>query len=232
MDQIATDSSLTEEEKIAQSMEIHNILLQRQAFRDALQLAKDIVGRATLSTGERSAAEMILQGYGTENDGNDVVVARRTDSGSGVAFTREEGGKRIVAISPSELANSGDLWTTIFHEGVHVAQSRIHGFAARFGFNANPSIASAERHAYTATATLVAGIDSAFVRAGMADAGPRSFSVGNPPIVLWNRGWTEVDMRNGVQNHVRRLGYLDSAGRETATGARGAYPGGGANKWE
>src|SRR6266849_5943279 len=85
--QIGNDETLSAEEKDQQSEEIANILTERQGFRDALQLAKDIVDRADISSEEAGADRAFLRTYGTENDSNGVVVAERTSSG-GAALTR------------------------------------------------------------------------------------------------------------------------------------------------
>ena len=123
------------------------IVAMRQMFRNALQRAKDIVDRADISNGEAGAARAVLRTYGTENDGNGVVVAERTSAG-GAAFTREENGKIIVAITPSELFKP-TLWLSVFHEGVHVFQSRFHSL-----LGLNPSLAGAEFMAYHAQASV------------------------------------------------------------------------------
>ncbi len=222
---IQNNADLTAEQRTAQVAEINNILTQRQQFKEALQLAKDIVERADISSEQAGAARAILRGFGTENDGNGVILARSTDTG-GAAFTREEGGKIIVAITPGEFAK-GTLWSSVFHEGVHVFQSRLRSI-----FGVNPSVASMEYQAYHGTASLVAGIDSAFVRVNRAAEGPGSYSVGPPPVVIWQRGWAEADMKNGIEQHLRNKGYLDSNSRETVRGSAAAFPGGGAGRWQ
>jgi hypothetical protein len=223
--QIGEDEILSAEEKDQQSEEIANILTGRQNFRDALQTAKDVVDRADLSSEEQGAARAFLRGYGSENDGNGVTLAV-SNSTKGAAFTREENGGIVVAITPSQLSNRDTLWGAVFHEGVHVFQSRFHSL-----LGLNPSLAGAEFQAYHGVASLVRGLDSKMLRFGVAPAN-QSYSAGNPSIVLWQRGWTEVDMKNGIQQHLQRLGYLDGSGNETPSGAKAAFPGGGTGQWQ
>lgn len=113
----------------------------------------------------------------------------------------------------------------MLHEEVHVFQSR-----SRTLLGLNPSLAGVESMAYHAEASLFRGLDSAMVSHGIAPP-TQSYAEGTPPILLWQRGWAEAHMKNGIQQHLQRLGLLDSSGNETTVGARGAFPGGGAGQW-
>jgi hypothetical protein len=163
--------------------------------------------------------------YSSENDNNEVIITQSVRK-TGAAFTHEKKKKIIVAITEEQLTNRDSLWGAMFHEGVHVFQSRFHSL-----LGLNPSLAGAESQAYHGVASLVRGLDSAMLKYGNAPAN-QSYSAGSPPIVLWQRGWTEVDMKNGIQQHLQRLGLLDSGGNETPKGAAGAFPGGGKNSWQ
>ena len=222
--EIQDDDSLTPEEKEAEINNIDAILTARQQFRDALDLAKRIVGFSDLPPSEQSAAMAFLNMYGTENDGNGVIIAV-SFAPTGAAFTREENGKVIVAITPSQLGNVNSLWGAIFHEGVHIFQSRVHT-----GLGMNPSLAMAEYMAYYDIASLVRGLDKRLVAAG--DTQNRDYSAGQPRIFLYQRGFSDVDIKNGVESHLQRLGLLDSQKNETPKGAAPTFPGGGKGQWQ
>lgn len=223
--QITDDDTISPEDRQTQIMEIDNILAARQQFREAMATLITIAARYDLSDEERETANSVLSNYGTENDNNGVIAAVRTTTDN-PAMMLEDGGRRIVAFTPSELWNR-NLWATVFHEGVHLTQA-----SARRRTGIVPSLASAESGAYGATASLIAAVDRTFVRVGMGEGGPKRYTVGSPPIVLYQRGWSEADMRNGLQQHIRRLGLIDANGRETSRGAQRAFPGGGQKDWQ
>jgi len=78
---------------------------------------------------------------------------------------------------------------------------------------------------------MVRGVDSALLKHDKTTP-PQIYSVGSPPITLWQRGWKEADVRNGIQQHLQRLGVLDSNGKATPKGAAKAFPGGGKGQWQ
>ncbi|MFV0388396.1 MAG: RHS repeat domain-containing protein [Pyrinomonadaceae bacterium] len=227
---IQNDQNLTQEQRDAQIADINSILTQRQQFRDALSLLQTIIERGDFSDPERMAASWVLSTYGTENDENGTILAIRTNEDA-AAFTREENGKIVIAIAPSQFAKNS-LAFTVFHEGRHALQIGIKNIMAKYGQDVNPSVAGAEFDAYYYTASLVKGLDSAFVNANRASSGPGAYSAGQPPTTLWQRGWNEVDMKAGVETHLRTLQLLDSNNKETSRGSQKAFPGGGAGQWK
>ena len=222
---IQGNDDLSDDEKNAQISDVNRILTQREQFRSAISLLRMIVDRALMEFPERLAADMVLGAYGTENDGNGVIVAIRANEDA-AAFTREENGNTIIAIAPSQFAKNTFAFT-LFHEGWHAVQ--VH-FKNILGDDFNPSVAKAEFGAYYSTASLVRALDAAYVRANLDDSGPRSYSAGTT--ILWQRGWDEVDMKAGVETHLRTLQLLDNDKEETSRGSRRAFPGGGAGQWK
>ncbi|MBX3267044.1 MAG: RHS repeat-associated core domain-containing protein [Acidobacteria bacterium] len=230
---IQADGNISDEEKTAKIAAINDILTKRAQFRASLSRLADIVLRADISDSFRRYAAAILLSYGTENDGNNVLIALRTNEDA-PAFTREDNGRVVVAVAASAFSNKSFAFT-LFHEGTHIAQINAWNYAKQSGFEINPATVAAEFEAYYNAAALVRGLDSAFVNNETPEKGPESYSITTGQgggTTLWQRGWTEVEMRSAITTHLRNLGYIDGLGRTTDRGASGAFPGGGRGQWK
>jgi hypothetical protein len=164
----------------------------------------------------------VLKEYGTENDGNDVVLGVRDPSDtSGVAFTKVEGGKRVVAISAGEIGNN-TLFATLMHEGAHLQQA-----GAYLASGTNPPRWQAEFQAYA-----VASVSAVFRQmAAKLPAASSTYSVSGTQIGQGD--WTAQQSETAIKNHLFNLGLMqvNNQGQHSPTprGLTGAFPGGG--KW-
>jgi RHS repeat-associated protein len=111
---------------VARVNDLQDILTRRANIRAGFNLSQDIIN-ALANLPIAADLQAIKDQYGTENDGNDVVIGiRDAKDTSGVAFTKIENGKRIVAISESEINNSNSLFATLMHEGKHLQQASVY----------------------------------------------------------------------------------------------------------
>ncbi len=232
-----SDSSIQEEidflnsgecltnEMVAQVNELQNILTQRSEIRTGFALAQQIIDALKPNfSSEAATLQAVKDQYGSENDGNNVVIGiRDPNDKSGVAFTKIEGGKRIVAISSSEISNNNSLFATLMHEGTHLQQA-----GSYLASGNNPALWQAEYQAYAvASAVAIAGQMAARVPAASS-----SYSVSGTKIGQGN--WTSQQSETAIKNHLFNLGLMqvNSQGQHSATprGLNGAFPGGG--KWK
>ncbi len=221
IDSLNSSECLTDE-IVARVNQLQTILTQRADIRAGFKLAQKIIDALKPNYGATATAlQAVKDQYGTENDGNDVVIGiRDAKSTSGVAFTKIENGKRIVAISEGEISNSNTLFATLMHEGTHLQQAGTYLASGN-----NPALWQAEFGAYNvARIVAVAGQMASGTLAASA-----KYSAGGTQIGQGD--WTAQQSEAAIKNHLVNLGLMQVNNQNqyvpTQRGINGAFPGGG-----
>lgn len=222
IDEIYKDKSLSWEDRQVKVDELNVILDQRANIRTGLELAQKVIDALKTNYGATATAlQSVRDQYGTENDGNDVVIGvRDKGSTSGVAFTKIEGGKRIVALSEGEIYNSNSLYTTLMHEGTHLQQA-----SAYLASGNNPALWQSEFQAYdVGRITAVAGQMAAGTPAASARISVSGTQIGQGD-------WTAQQSETAIKSHLFNLGLMQVNNQNqyvpTPLGSAGTFPGGG-----
>jgi hypothetical protein len=165
----------------------NKIIDQRNQFRAALAGAAAAGNDPNLTASQQQAATRAANSYGTENDGNSVIVGfGKTGTGIGATTDGTDmNGYIYVTFLVSHKGN--DLIIDVAHEGSHVADDQefnaAHGMYD-FGGPTDISEYETERRAYEV---------SSYVAQSVGKGSYVNDLEGNPKLQVWNRGWKVAD---------------------------------------
>ncbi len=226
IDGIYNDKSLEWSEREAKASSLITILQDRANIRAGFETAQKIIDALKTNYGATATAlQSVKDQYGAEHDGNDVVIGvRDSKSTSGVAFTKIQGGKRIVAISISEINNSNTLFATLIHEGTHLQQASNYQSSGN-----NPALWQAEYQAYSYSNVIAIAGQLASQKPPGSSPSTATYSAGGTQIGQGN--WTAQQSDTAIKQHLFNLGLMQVNNQNqyvaSPRGSAGAFPGGG-----
>jgi hypothetical protein len=170
----------------------------RQRFRAALGAADDAADSNTLSADRQQQVQESVDAYGTENDGNGVIVGVRNNVRGSKAYTRLNEDDTITVMFNNGL--KGDkLTVTLAHEGRHVADAQAWLNAGHpAGGSTDLNHYAREQRAWFVSSYVAQALNLKSYGAG-----------GGSEYNVWKRGWKAADRETlrsrGVGNVLRYM---------------------------
>lgn len=167
----------------------NKIIDRRNQFRDALAGAAAAAQSGNLTASQQAAVSRAVNAYGSERDGNNVIVGFGRQ-GTGVGATTDGSslsGEIYVNFSASHHGN--DLIIDVAHEGSHVADNQAFnathsGGIFDYGGPTDISEYETERRAYEV---------SSFVSQAVGKGSYPNNLENQPKLQVWNSGWKAAD---------------------------------------
>jgi RHS repeat-associated protein len=168
-----------------------NALTFRRRFRDARDDAAALAQSPRLDTNQQAEVARAVNSYGTENDGNKVLVGFGRQ-GSGVGANTNGTAADDTIVVTFDLSHKGfGLIAEVAHEGSHVSDNQSFNLQHASGGTWDISQYETERRAYEVT-SLVAQA-----------RGKRDYLDASPTYEVWNRGW------KAAERETRRAAAID-----------------------
>lgn len=162
-------------------------LKYRKRFRDALSGATALAQSGKLNSSQQGEVSRAVKSYGTEGDGNKVIVGfGRQGTGVG-ASTDGTAADDSIVVTFGRGAKGFNLIADVAHEGSHVLDNQsfnlLHSNGGMYfdGRNGDISQYETERRAYEVT-SLVAQA-----------AGKGSYLNDSPSYEVWSKGWKAAE---------------------------------------
>lgn len=151
----------------------------RAEFRAARDSADEAAGSSTLSDDQQSAAQTAVDSYGSEGDGNGVLVGIENGHGASTILNDDD----TISVKFGSSLTGDFLAATIGHEGAHVDQADawLDGGESSIG---NLSHNAREQAAWAVGSSIAEAL-------GMKSYGPFG---GGQELQAWNRGWKAADI--------------------------------------
>jgi RHS repeat-associated protein len=186
----ASNKSLSKSERKA----ARRALKFRARFRAAREQAREAANNPDLTDEQKTRILGAVNSYGDENDHNGVVVAIKSQLGTGNAATTElrDDGTTLVSFRP-DVKGSG-LAIQLAHEGQHVYD--IDAFLSNREANGSTDLyhADREKRAFEITSFVAQGL-------GKSTA-PKGF---DPKYQVWNSGWKTAEVAEKRAKAIDRL---------------------------
>jgi hypothetical protein len=179
----------------------NQIISRRNQFRDALAGAAAAAQSGNLTASQKAAVTRAVNAYGTERDGNNVIVGfGRLGTGVGAATDGASLSDEIyVNFSTSHHGN--DLIIDVAHEGSHVADNQAFnathsGGIYDYGGPTDISEYETERRAYEVSSFVAQAVGK--------DSHPNNLE-NQPKLQVWNSGWKAADQQTKRAAGIDRL---------------------------
>jgi RHS repeat-associated protein len=162
-------------------------LKYRQRFRDALAGATALAQSGRLNATQQAEVAQAVRSYGTEGDGNKVLVAFGPQASGTGATTDGAAADDSIVVTFGRGAKGFDLIADVAHEGSHVLDNQsfnlLHSNGGMYfdGRNGDISQYETERRAYEVT-SLVAQAK-----------GRGSYLNDSPSYEVWSSGWKAAE---------------------------------------
>ena len=188
----------------------HTIGLRNQ-FRSALAGAAAAAQSGSLTASQQAAVTRAVNAYGTEGDGNNVIVGfGRQGTGVG-ASTEGTSMSDEIFVNFSANHHGKDLIIDVAHEGSHVADNQAFnathsGGVYDYGGPTDISEYETERRAYEVSSFVAQAVGKGSYPNNLED---------RPKLQVWNSGWKAADRETKRAAGIDRLisTYYDGASK-------------------